>query len=119
MFTSFDRKRRTVTVQFPLETLRVPVAGTSLRRLRGMFFTDYEALLIMPCNSVHSIGFMKPLDVAYLDKAGNVLAVKPLKPWRMHLPVKHGYAVIETLPGLLDKWGVVEGQPFGTLREGT
>jgi uncharacterized membrane protein (UPF0127 family) len=43
-----------------------------------------EALLIYPCNSIHTFFMKFPIDVAFLDKNHKVVRiVKDLKPWRL------------------------------------
>ena len=107
---NLNKKAREVCLRTPHGTdFTVQLAGTTLRRLRGLFFSDAQALMIVPCNSVHSIGFNRPLEVAYIDKDGQVLTVKNLKPWTMHMPVRKAHAVLEANPGLLDHWGIHEG----------
>lgn len=110
MLSELNTRHHTATIRLHNLTHQVPLASTALRRLRGMFFTDYDSLLIVPCNSVHSIGFGRELEVAYLDKTGLVLTVKPLKPWRMHLPVKHACAALEAVPGTFANWQLSPGQ---------
>ncbi len=107
---NLNKKAREVCLRTPQGTdFTVQLAGTALRRLRGLFFSDAEALMIVPCSSVHSIGFNRPLEVAYIDKDGQVLTVKNLKPWNMHMPVRNAHAVLEANPGLLEQWGIHQG----------
>ena len=87
---------------------QLAVAGTAGRRLRGMFFRDIPALLIVPGNSVHAIGFTTPLEVAYLRKDGTIAAVKTLKPWTMHLPVQGAYAALEARMGTFAQWNLTQ-----------
>jgi len=48
-------------------------------RLRGLLghgpLRDGAALMIVPCQAVHMIGMRFPLDVAFLDEGGSVVAV--------------------------------------------
>ncbi|WP_347032142.1 DUF192 domain-containing protein [Brevibacterium paucivorans] len=107
---NLNKKAREVCLTTPHGAdFTVKLAGTALRRLRGLFFSDAPALMIVPCSSVHSIGFNRPLEVAYIDKDGQVLTVKDLKPWNMHMPVSKAHAVLEANPGLLGQWGIREG----------
>ncbi|WP_453974769.1 DUF192 domain-containing protein [Brevibacterium pityocampae] len=85
------------------------MAASPLRRARGLFFSDADALIIVPCNSVHSIGLTRHLEVAYLDRAGTVLRIRELPPHRMHAPVRGARAVLEASPGRFDEWGLREG----------
>ncbi|GAB3676881.1 DUF192 domain-containing protein [Angustibacter aerolatus] len=53
-------------------------------------------LLLHPCSSVHSLGMLTDLEVAYLDRELQVLEVTRLPRWRMHLPRRRAVAVLET-----------------------
>jgi uncharacterized membrane protein (UPF0127 family) len=48
-------------------------------RLRGLLghgpLTTGEALMLVPCRAVHMFGMRFPLDVAFLDDRGGVIAV--------------------------------------------
>lgn len=63
-------------------TMRVRLASTFLRRLRGLiarpkgWLADDEVLAITPCNCIHTFGMRHSLDVAFLDDAGRVLRVQ-------------------------------------------
>lgn len=76
------------------------ISHTFLTRFRGLMGrtvlpTDF-CLLLTPCSSIH-MAFMKiPLDVAYLDKSGLVIAIqKDLQPWRIGEIHKGAYSVLE------------------------
>lgn len=87
-------------------TVRARVAASAARRLRGMLGRDDEALLIVPCSSVHGIGMRRSLTVAYLDRTGKVLAVKPLRPGRVHWPVPGAHAVLEVSDEAAQRWAL-------------
>jgi uncharacterized protein len=63
---------------------RVALANSWLTRLRGMIGAPApgpgEGLLLSPCTSVHMYGMRYPLDVAFLDRSGKVVAVYPSLP---------------------------------------
>ena len=69
---------------------RVRVADTFFTRLRGLLGTAKlpagQALLLKPCDSVHTIGMRYPIDLIFLDVGGRVLKVaaslKPLRAMR-------------------------------------
>ena len=75
----------------------IRLADHWLLRLRGMLARPAprsgEGLLLTPCSSVHMYGMRFPLDVAFLDKRGTVVAVYPsLAPWsrtRWHRDAAH------------------------------
>jgi uncharacterized membrane protein (UPF0127 family) len=60
---------------------RIRMADNWLARLRGMLGRPVpapgEGLLLTPCRSVHMYGMRYPLDVAFLDKRGAVIATYP------------------------------------------
>ena len=60
---------------------KIGLADGWLARLRGMLFRPAprpgEGLLLTPCSSVHMYGMRYPLDVAFLDRGGAVVAVYP------------------------------------------
>ena len=60
---------------------RIGLADGWLARLRGMLARPAprpgEGLLLTPCSSVHMYGMRFPLDVAFLDRGGAVVAIYP------------------------------------------
>jgi len=66
---------------------RVTLALTAWQRARGLLGTrtlpEGEALLLAPCNSVHTLGMRYPLYVLYLDGRNRVIWEGVLRPWRM------------------------------------
>ena len=60
---------------------KIGLANGWLARLRGMLARPApdagEGLLLTPCRSVHMYGMRFPLDVAFLDREGAVLAIYP------------------------------------------
>lgn len=63
---------------------QIGMADRWLLRLRGMLARPLlrpgEGLLLTPCSSVHMYGMRFPLDVAFLDKEGAVVAIYPSLP---------------------------------------
>lgn len=57
---------------------RVALADRWWQRLRGLqgrlALTAGEGLLLRPCRAVHMLGMRFPLDVAFLDREGRVVA---------------------------------------------
>ena len=60
---------------------RIGLADGWLARLRGMLARPApgpgEGLLLTPCSSVHMYGMRFPLDIAFLDGRGTVVAIYP------------------------------------------
>nr|WSZ98135.1 DUF192 domain-containing protein [Streptomyces sp. NBC_00857] len=82
--------------------------GTRRRGLLGR--TGIEgALLITPCNSVHTFRMRFTIDVAYLDKELKVIDVRTLKPGRFPLPRWRARHVLEAEGGAMARWGLRPG----------
>jgi uncharacterized membrane protein (UPF0127 family) len=60
---------------------RILHADSWLTRLRGMLGRPApgagEGLMLTPCRAVHMLGMRYPIDVAFLDQAGVVVAIYP------------------------------------------
>jgi len=82
--------------------------GTRRRGLLGRTGLD-GALLITPCNSVHTFRMGFTIDVAYLDKELKVVHVHTLKRGRMTLPRLRARHVLEAEAGAMERWGVRPG----------
>ena len=67
-------------------TLTISQARSFRARLGGLLarppLRDDEALYLAPCASVHTCFMRYAIDVAFLDRAGRVLKVATLAPWR-------------------------------------
>ncbi len=111
---SVDRTRP-LTVQGEPVGLEVEVAASLWRRTVGLLGRREvpTALLLHPCNSVHSLGMLVDLEVAYLDRELVVLEVTALPRWRMHLPRRRAVAVLEAAPGALTAIGLAPGVQVG------
>lgn len=111
-------QRGNLTVNGRPVDLDVALADTLLARSVGLLgrreVTD--ALLLHPCSSVHSLGMLVDLEVAYLDADLRVLEVVDLPRWRMHRPRRRAAAVLESGPGGLSGRGLVPGVRVGIGR---
>jgi uncharacterized membrane protein (UPF0127 family) len=87
------------------------IAASYLTRRRGLLERDGidGALLITPCNSVHTFRMRFAIDVAYLDKELTVLHVHTLKPGRLTRPRLRARHVLEGEAGAMARWGVRPG----------
>ena len=99
---------------------RVTLALTAWRRARGLLGTrtlpEGEALLLAPCNGVHTLGMRYPLYAVYLDRENRVLWEGVLRPWRCGPYVRRARKVIE-LPACVA--GALEiGDTIGFIGEG-
>jgi uncharacterized protein len=77
----------------------VPVAGTAWTRLMGLAFLDREevgeGLLLPRCQSVHTLGMRFPLDVFFLDAAGEVIDARLRVPAGRFAACRGAEAVLE------------------------
>src|SRR5256885_3030671 len=100
-----------------LEDVRVTVCDTFRSRARGLLgvteLPDDECVLLVPCRSVHTFGMRMAIDVAFLDREGTVLDIRP--------NVKRGRLVVSRYPlrtrsaveagaGAFSRWGLRVGQ---------
>ena len=55
--------------------MRNQIATTLRARLRGLLGHDdfTAALLLAPCNDVHTLGMKRPIDIAFVDEDGIVI----------------------------------------------
>ena len=77
---------------------RVQAAVDSASRKRGLLgrtSLDDVALVIAPCNAVHTFFMRFPIDVLFVDRQGRVLRVaREVRPWRIAAAWR-AFAVIE------------------------
>jgi uncharacterized membrane protein (UPF0127 family) len=80
------------------------VADTHWTRLRGLVglgsenFRNGEALWIVPCRGVHTLGMGFPIDALYLDDSMTVIHIaSELRPWRF-APIRTRAASVLELP---------------------
>lgn len=78
------------------------VADSFYKRLKGLLgcrgLKTHSALIIKPCNSVHTFFMKFPIDVLFLDKNNKVIKLKQsLKPFRIS-PLYFNARVVIELP---------------------
>ena len=83
---------------------RLEVADTFWKRFTGLQLRPGleagEAMILVPCASVHTCLMRFPLDLVMLDKNGAVTRVCPgVRPWRAAKAPKGTYAVLELAEG--------------------
>ncbi|MGW2257281.1 DUF192 domain-containing protein [Streptomyces sp. NPDC001780] len=91
--------------------IALEIAASYGTRRRGLLGRDgiEGALLITPCNSVHTFRMRFAIDVAYVDKELTVLDVRTLKPGRLPLPRLRARHVLEAEAGAMERWGLRPG----------
>lgn len=93
---------------------RVGLADSWWLRLRGLLGRPRpragEGMLLLDCDSVHTVGMRHALDVAFLDREGTVVRVLPsLRPWRVGLGGPSAAHALELPPGRLEETGIRPG----------
>ena len=93
-------------VSVPLE-----IATSYRARTKGLLGRDAVegAILLSPASSVHTFRMRIPIDVAYLDRNLDVIAVHTMKPGRLGLPRLRSRHVLEAEAGVMAGWGVQVG----------
>jgi uncharacterized membrane protein (UPF0127 family) len=87
------------------------IAASYRARTKGLLGRDSVdgAILLSPANSVHTFRMRIPIDVAYLDRDLNVIAVHTMKPWRLGRPRLRSRHVLEAEAGAMAGWGLRAG----------
>lgn len=93
---------------------RVRTAASFLRRMKGLLGTRElrrdEGLWIIPCASIHSFGMGYPIDVCFLDAAGEVVGLFPgVAPNRVIRHVPRAAGALELPAGTLEATGTERG----------
>jgi hypothetical protein len=92
---------------------RLEAAFDSATRRRGLLGRDgldpHTAMIIAPCNSVHTFFMRFPIDVIFVTRDGRVTKVRPAMPaWRIAASFR-AYATIEMPAGSAARAGVRAG----------
>ncbi|MEU4497219.1 DUF192 domain-containing protein [Streptomyces sp. NPDC023998] len=103
----------TGTLRVPGRDAAVPVeiAATYGPRRRGLLGRDgiEGAILLTPCNSVHTFKMRFAIDVAYLDKELRVVDLHVMQPGRLGRPRLRARHVLEAAAGAMAGWGLRPG----------
>jgi hypothetical protein len=82
-------------------------ADTPFRRIKGLLgrksFNQGQALVIKPCNSIHTFFMRFPIDLLFLDKNNKVVqAIPDVRPFRISSIYFQANYVIELPPGTIN-----------------
>ena len=92
---------------------RVKAAVDSRSRREGLLGRaglDDEALIIAPCNAVHTFFMRFPIDVIFADRQGVITRCVPnVRPWRLTGALR-GFATIEVAAGTIGRTHSARGQ---------
>ena len=101
--------------------LDVMVASSPLARMRGLLarpaLRGGQAMLIRPCNMIHTVGMAYPIDVVFLRRDGLVLRVaEAVAPRRMRSHWR-AHCVLELAAGEAQRCAIGPGLtlPIGAL----
>ena len=82
-------------------------------RMRGLLgsppLKPGQALLIEPCNAIHTFGMAYPLDIVFVDSKGEVLKLFRRLPQLRMVKAFGARMTIELAPGEIDRIGFVVG----------
>lgn len=92
----------------------VTMADTFRRRLTGLMgrkrLGPREALIIVPCQAVHTHFMRFPIDVAFVDRDWRVVAIShAVRPWRHATGGSDAWAAVELAAGVLAETGTAVG----------
>jgi uncharacterized protein len=79
------------------------IADTFIKRLTGFMFKKephYEAIMIKPCNSIHTFFMKFQIDVLFVNEEMVVIKkIEALKNKKIIMPIKHCATIIEATAG--------------------
>jgi len=92
---------------------KTKIADNFISRLKGLLETDSmdegTAMVIRPCNSIHTIGMKYPIDVLFLDKHDKIIKIeRNMQSCKFAFCRKASY-VIELPSGTAKKSGTTDG----------
>ena len=94
---------------------RVHVADKLYSRLKGLIGTrgmqSGEAMVLIPCNSVHTWFMKYPIDVIITDREGMILRIREgLTPWKFGPWASKGRMAIELPQGTINRHKIQVGE---------
>ena len=99
----------------------VRIADSFVSRFVGLLatssFKEEHALIIKPCNQVHSFFMQYPIDLVFCDTNHVVLATHSnFCPWKVSKGVKNAQYVIELPLGTINKVGIYTGDQLAVKK---
>lgn len=90
------------------------IADTCFSRMKGLLgrtgLAQGEALVIRPCNSIHTLFMRFAIDVLFVDKQNKVVAaLSNVLPWRLSPIYWRGHSAIELPSGVILEAGTACG----------
>jgi uncharacterized membrane protein (UPF0127 family) len=95
-------------------------AANLFARIKGLLgrksILPGEALLLKPCNGIHTFGMRFAIDVIFLDRKNRVMAVtKDLRPNRLTRLYLHAAGVLELPPGTVEATATAIGNEIAIV----
>jgi len=92
----------------------VTIASSLFSRMQGLLgretFARNEALILMPCNAIHTFFMRFAIDCLFVDKNNRIVKLIPrLLPWRISRPYLKSRFVIELPAGTIAATGTLQG----------
>ena len=102
-----------------LNGLQVSLARTFWQRFVGLLgqpgLAADRALLIAPCNNIHTFFMRFDIDVVFIDIDGAILSIVPgVRPWRI-AAARRAHACLELAGGGAGRFGFYIGQRLPQL----
>lgn len=105
MLLLFNKSNKNVIVK------KLSVADGFWSRMKGLMWkkdlAEDEGLLLVPCNSVHSMFMRFPIDLLFLDRELKIIRIiERFKPWKATPIFRDCHQVVEIKAGVASKKGV-------------
>ncbi|MEU9347262.1 DUF192 domain-containing protein [Streptomyces sp. NPDC048278] len=93
------------------EAVPLEIATSYRARTKGLLGRERldGAILLSPANGIHTFRMRMAIDVAYLDRRMNVIAVRTMPPGRLGRPRLRSRHVLEAEAGAMAGWGIRTG----------
>lgn len=93
---------------------KVIIADTFINRFKGLMFKERleedSAMLIFPCNSVHTFFMKFPLDILFISKEYEVLyVIENMLPENISSIIRKAFWVLELPVGTIEKTNIKKG----------
>ena len=107
--------------QRPLAS-KVTLARTWTARLVGLLgrraLGEDEAMVFPRCRAIHTLGMRFPIDAVFVDRDWQVVGLRrALPPWRIVLPVRGAWGVVEVAKGALARIGLRVGDELKLVKK--
>jgi hypothetical protein len=96
------------------------IAGTPLKRMVGLLdrrqFEQGQALIIKPCNSIHTLFMRFAIDVIFVDSNNKIIkTIRNMQPFRISAIYLNALFTIELPAGTLEKTSTQTGDHIAII----